>query len=84
MPFFKTIKDGFWNDPEVWDLGRVPEDGDKIAVFHRLKLHPDQTPLTGVLIEMKSPVACLDLNGVKATAISSQLRSPGSIAREMN
>lgn len=81
MPFFKTVKDGYWNDPEVWDLGRVPGSGDVIDIYHHVKLHPDQEPLKGGQISLKSATAALDLNGVKATAISAQMPGAGRVVQ---
>lgn len=28
----KSAQDGDWNDPDTWDLGRVPDDGDEIII----------------------------------------------------
>ena len=33
-PNIWAVKDGLWDDPSVWNLGRVPKDGDYVAVPH--------------------------------------------------
>lgn len=72
MARITNVKSGDWSDPEIWDLGRVPEDGDKITIKNdtRVKCSANMEQIRGAEVVMGGMGAVLDLNQIKVSGLS--------------
>ena len=84
MPRIKNTKSGVWTDPTIWDLGRVPQDGDKVTIKNntRVTCPPDMTPIKGAAVEFEGMGAVLDTSRIKLTGVAMRGGSPSPVSRE--
>ena len=72
MARIMNITSGDWMDPEIWDLGRVPEDGDKITIKNdtRVVCSPRMAQIRGAEVVMGGMGAVLDMAQIKVSGLS--------------
>lgn len=83
MPRIKNTASGVWTDPAIWDLGRIPKDGDKIIIANntRVVVPADMVPIKGAAVEFEDMGAVLDTSRVKVSGLAFKGAS-AAVARE--
>jgi hypothetical protein len=60
----KSIQNGNWSDPQTWDIGKIPKDGDTIEIYHLVRCEPNMKPLKGGQVRLMTPDAGLDTSRI--------------------
>ncbi len=83
MPQIKNVTSGVWTDPSIWDLGRIPKDGDKITIKNdtRVIVPADMVPIKGAAVVMEGMGSVLDTSRIKLTGVTMR-GANASVSRE--
>lgn len=66
-----SVKNGKWVDPTIWDLKRVPKDGDIINICHKVECTSDQKSVKGCTIIIDPGTGTLDTRHIKFAGLRS-------------
>lgn len=83
MATIKSIQSGGWSDPNTWDLGRLPRDGDKVIIGNdtRVTCEPDMPQIKGASVHFEGMGSVLDTSRIRVSGLAFK-GSNASVARE--